>query len=99
MDRVLSTVDCRLWTVNCEPKTVTIDVYSPPCMDLTQVLKKHFGFDTFRPLQQEVIETLMNNKDVLLLMPTGGGKSVCFQLPALLKEGTALVISPLIALM
>lgn len=65
----------------------------------TDYLKKHFGYDTFRPLQEDVINALMHNNDVLLLMPTGGGKSICFQLPALLKDGITLVISPLIALM
>lgn len=66
---------------------------------LQSALKKYFGYDTFRPQQKDVVHELMSNKDVLLLMPTGGGKSICFQLPALLKDGITLVISPLIALM
>ncbi|MBW8360223.1 MAG: DNA helicase RecQ [Weeksellaceae bacterium] len=67
--------------------------------DLSKELKKYFGFSKFKGHQEEIIHTLLNGKDVFVLMPTGGGKSLCYQLPALISEGTAIVVSPLIALM
>src|SRR5690554_4345697 len=68
-------------------------------IDLYQELKKHFGFDQFRGLQEQVVETIISGQNTFVIMPTGGGKSLCYQLPALVLEGTAIVVSPLIALM
>lgn len=68
-------------------------------MTALETLKEYWGYDHFRPMQEEIVHTALENKDVLAILPTGGGKSVCFQVPSLMREGIAIVVTPLIALM
>ena len=72
-----------------------------PVVDLSprEALKQFFGFDKFKGLQEDVITSVLEGQDTFVIMPTGGGKSLCYQLPALMSEGTAIIVSPLIALM
>ncbi|MDG1477772.1 MAG: DEAD/DEAH box helicase, partial [Vicingaceae bacterium] len=68
-------------------------------MDIHQILLKYWGYNAFRPLQEDIINSALAGNDTLALLPTGGGKSICFQVPAMAKEGICIVVSPLIALM
>lgn len=74
-------------------------ILSPDLTNATRILREVWGYDSFRPLQETIIQSVLNNHDTLAVLPTGGGKSICFQIPGLLKDGICLVVSPLIALM
>src|SRR2546427_10727622 len=68
-------------------------------MELSEALKEHFGYDTFRKGQEAIVRSVLSGRPTIAILPTGGGKSLCYQLPALLLEGTTIVVSPLLALM
>ena len=68
-------------------------------MNKEEILKHYYGYDSFRPAQAEIIETILSKRDVLAIMPTSAGKSICFQVPALMLDGITIVVSPLISLM
>src|SRR5690242_15560974 len=70
-----------------------------PKIDLHKALQEHFGFDKFKGNQEKIIESVLAGRDTFVIMPTGGGKSLCYQLPALISDGLAIIVSPLIALM
>ena len=68
-------------------------------MTPVEILQEYWGYDSFRPKQEDIVLAALDGRDVLAILPTGGGKSVCFQVPALMREGIAVVVTPLIALM
>ncbi len=81
------------------PATPSVNVTPDLASRATGLLSRFYGYSTFRPLQLDIIATAMEGRDSVVLMPTGGGKSICYQMPALLSTGVVIVVSPLIALM
>jgi ATP-dependent DNA helicase RecQ len=97
----LTDIDALRVVISCCANSLctTREFFYENTVDLLRALKRHFGYDQFRPLQREIIEDALAGRDVFVLMPTGGGKSLCFQLPALMRHGVTIVVSPLISLM
>jgi len=89
----------RIKNTKTKPTSTSPNKPESTSPSLTQALQKHFGFDQFKDNQEEIIQNVLDGNDTFVIMPTGGGKSMCYQLPALMLEGTAIIISPLIALM
>src|SRR4029077_5679919 len=83
----------KMMSANMTPAITTSET------DLLGTLRRYWGYDSFRPLQESIVRSLLNGKDSCVVMPTGGGKSLCYQLPAVMLGRTAVVVSPLIALM
>ena len=92
-------------TTKLKPKSRTVkktsekDTLKKESENLVKHLQQHFGFDTFKDAQEQIIDSLLSEKDTFVIMPTGGGKSLCYQLPAIIRKGCAIIVSPLIALM
>ena len=101
-ERVLQQVPCQFGnhdSFSCSTPLVRLYTWRMPSPDLLASLQRYWGYSSFRPLQEQVVQSLLGAHDTCVVMPTGGGKSLCYQLPALALGKTAVVISPLIALM
>lgn len=97
----MATVKTKIKSNKIEPavKPAKKSIFKKNLSDLTVQLQEHFGFDAFKEPQEQIIESLLSGNDTFVIMPTGGGKSLCYQLPAIISEGVAIIVSPLIALM